>query len=355
MRGLWKSGGIAVLAGCLIFVQAIPVWAAGSDPWITAKAKIALLTTKGITSTVVNVDTVDGTVTLYGKVETVEEKTQVGDAVKKIDGVRDVRNLLQVVPARHDTRAFASDAQLKERISKALKQDYSLDESRISVQSVNDGVVLLGGTAKSASAHLSAIEDARAVPGVQSVASEVQSPNRLVDAEIRRDEHERGAPNSPARGIARTTKDMWITSDTKARLLADSKTPALDINVDTVNGVITLFGNVPSGGAKEAAEADARKVSGVKRVVNELQIVPAAKKAEVQARDEDLKSAVKQTLERHEDLKTVDVDVKNGVARLTGTVDSEQQRLDAAISARSTPGVGAVENDLRLNAASRTP
>ena len=60
----------------------------------------------------------------------------------------------------------------------------------------------------------------------------------------------------------------------------DSRTPALDINVETHAGVVTLFGIVPSQDAKSAAEADARKVSGVKRVVNELQVVVSAKQAD---------------------------------------------------------------------------
>ena len=89
---------------------------------------------------------------------------------------------------------------------------------------------------------------------------------------------------------------MWITSATKMRLLADSQTPALDINVDTRAGVVTLFGIVPAQEAKAAAEADARKVSGVKRVENELQVVASAKQAAVKVRDEELARAVKQAL-----------------------------------------------------------
>ena len=53
-------------------------------------------------------------------------------------------------------------------------------------------------------------------------------------------------------------------------LLTDSRTPALDINVETQAGVVTLFGIVHSQEAKAAAAEDTRKVSGVKRVVNEL-------------------------------------------------------------------------------------
>jgi hypothetical protein len=44
--------------------------------------------------------------------------------------------------------------------------DASLKKSRISVQSVNKGVALLAGTAKTLSAHLRAVETVAWVPGV---------------------------------------------------------------------------------------------------------------------------------------------------------------------------------------------
>ena len=150
-------------------------------------------------------------------------------------------------------------------------------------------------------------------------------------------------------------KDLSITADAKMRLLADPDVPALDVNVDTYNGAVTLWGAVPTPRAKTAAEADVRKISGVTRVVNELQVVPVARKEEVKARDQDLKDQVTKAIRARDDLKgaSIDVDVKNGVARLTGTVDGEQQRLVAAIVARSTPGVRAVQNDTRVNVAAR--
>jgi osmotically-inducible protein OsmY len=289
-------------------------------------------------------------VTLHGKVPSAEESARVEGEAKTIAGVKSVRNLLQVVPSRRERSVKASDAQLSDRVAEALKADRSLDDGSIAVQSVNDGVVLLGGKAASPSDHLRAIQTARAVPGVRRVATEVTSPDAFADEELRRERPTAGV----AAGMIGATKDMWITTDTKARLLADSKTPALDINVDTWNGVVTLFGTVPSKDAKAAAEADAHQVNGVTQVTNELEVVPSTKAEAVQARDEDLTTAVKQSLARREDLKGVDVDVKNGVARLTGTVDSEHQRLNASIVARSTPGVRAViMDDLRINTAAR--
>jgi osmotically-inducible protein OsmY len=134
------------------------------------------------------------------------------------------------------------------------------------------------------------------------------------------------------------------------RLLADSQTPALDINVDTWSGVVTLFGIVPSQEAKAAAEADARKVTGVKRVENELQVVASAKQAAGKVRDEELEHAVKNAFDTP-DLKEISIEVKNGVVRLTGTVPSGTRSLEAAVTARAVPGVRAVEDDLRLEEA----
>jgi osmotically-inducible protein OsmY len=155
-----------------------------------------------------------------------------------------------------------------------------------------------------------------------------------------------GAPNEE-HGMWDTASDMWITSATKMRLLADSQTPALDINVDTWGGVVTLFGIVPSQEAKAAAEADARKVSGVKQVENGLQVVANIKQAAGQVRDEELEHEVKKALATPE-FKDIAVDVKNGVVRLTGTIPTGAQRLEAAVVVRAIPGVRAVEDDLRL-------
>lgn len=347
MRTSWmgRCALAAVVAGSL---AAMPCSAAPSDAWITAKTKMALMTTEGVPSLKVNVDTVDGRVTLHGTVATPAEKAKAEAEARKIDGVREVRNLLQVVPESKRDMVKASDSELKDRVAKALDDDKALDDSDIKVQSVNDGVVLLGGEAKSVSDHLRALEDARSTPGVRQVKSEVKSPDRIADAEIRRDRP--SADAGVKHGIADTAGDMWITTATKMRLLANSETPALDINVDTRNGVVTLFGIVPSETAKREAEAEARKVSGVTKVQNELQVVPKAKQDAVKAKDEDVEDSVENAMAKREDLKGIHVEVKNGVVRLTGTVPNEEDRLAAAVTARSVAGVRSVQDDLRVNA-----
>ena len=345
-RTSWiQASLLAVVLGAALTA---PAWAATPDAWITTKIKLALLTTEGVSGTAIKVDTVVGRVTLHGKVHSTEEKTKAETIAQKIDGVTSVHNLLQVVAPRHEQAMQVSDDALQQQIGKALQADPSLKSSQITVQSVNKGVVLLGGTAKTLSAHLRAIEVVAIIPGVRRVASEVQSPDTLADAEIWRESTP--PPSGAGYGVWDTASDIWITSATKMRLLADSQTPALDINVDTWAGVVTLFGIVSSQEAKAAAEAAARQVSGVKRVENELQVVASAKQAAGQVRDEELERAVKQAFDTP-DLKDISIEVKNGVVRLTGTIPSGARRLEAAVAARAVPGVRAVEDDLRLPAA----
>jgi osmotically-inducible protein OsmY len=73
--------------------------------------------------------------------------------------------------------------------------------------------------------------------------------------------------------------DMRITTDVKLALLNDPQTPSAQINVDTLRGSVLLFGLVGDEQAKRSAEADAKRVSGVLDVRNELDVVPSESSA----------------------------------------------------------------------------
>lgn len=315
------------------------------DAWITTKAKIALLTTEGVSGTAIHIDTTDGRVTLHGSVATAPDKAKAAKTVRSIEGVREVRDLVQVVPANAKKIVEVSDADLKVRVSAALANDAALKDSSIRVKSVNSGVILISGTAKTLSDHLRALEDASHVDGAVRVESNVTSPNELADAEVWRT-----GDYDPAKSQGSTAGDLWITSAAKMRLLANSDTPALEINVDTNDGIVTLFGTVPSEKVKQAAATEIRKVGGVKDVRNELQIVAAKDATRVAEKDVDIKSAVEKRLGARDALKdsSIGVEVSNGVARLTGQVDSQVDRMTALTVTRGTSGVRAVLDDLQL-------
>lgn len=332
----------------LTLAGAASAMTAPSDAWITTKVKLSLATSDGISATDVNVDTVNSQVTLHGTVGTPAEKETAERSAKTVDGVKSVRNLLQVVPANRQAKVEAKDDDISRQVSAAIETEPSIKDSSISVQSVNKGVVILKGSATSLSDHLTAVQLARGVSGVQHVASEVQTPNNQVaDTKIWK-ESDKPASDGTIEKTKSATNDLYVTSMVKMKLLADSETPAMEINVDTRDGVVTLFGIVPTAESKAAAEAEARKTSGVASVKNQLQVVASAKQPAVKANDDVVSENLRTNLKEHSELTDVDIEVKNCVARLTGTVPSGIERVEALQVARATSGVCAVKDDLTL-------
>jgi osmotically-inducible protein OsmY len=143
------------------------------DSWITTKAKIVLLTSDGFSVSGANVDTVNGNVTIHGKVATDADKTRAEQTVRQVDGVKSVKNLLQVVPEGQKKAVAANDSDIKDRVQASLKNDKRFDD--IKVASVNNGLVLLAGKAHGLNEKLMAIESAYSVSGVRRVASEIET------------------------------------------------------------------------------------------------------------------------------------------------------------------------------------
>jgi hyperosmotically inducible periplasmic protein len=168
---------VRVLVAAPLFVAIAVGWASAADApdaWLTMKTTIALMTTENLSTSDLNVDTVQGVVTLHGKVPTEGEKAKAETTARRIDGVKDVKNLLQVVPDSARKAVERGDEQVKDAVVAAFKANTRVNTSGISVQSVNKGVVLLAGKTESLQSHLDAVQVARAVPGVKRVATEVQ-------------------------------------------------------------------------------------------------------------------------------------------------------------------------------------
>jgi len=344
MRKILNNSLIAA-AALLLGVPALPALAdQPQDAFLTTKVKMELLTTEGVEPLHINVDTLDGVVTLHGQVESAAAKTKAAEEARSVKGVKDVHNMLAVVPEAAKERVAASDATIEKQVKQVLKNDATLAKSSIKVASVHGGTVLLSGKADTLSSHERALVDARSVQGVHKVASEIKSPNRLGDKEIWSDEAGHAAATNSA-------SDAWLTAKVKVGLIAaPGDLSPMKINVDTREGVVTLFGIVNSDADKTTAEQQARKVDGVKGVQNELQIVPEVAANRVEAQDDQVHKAVEKRLESRDALKDdhIGVEVKNGVVRLTGTVDGFGERMTALTVTRSTEGVKSVIDDLRI-------
>ena len=172
-----KTGQLARIARAtaLILVMAAGVTTADTpDAWITMKTKVSLITTDGVSTKDLNVDTVNGVVTLHGKVASEAEKAKAESVARAIDGAKDVKNLLQVVPEAQRTVVSRSDEEIKSGVEAAFSANTRVKASGVKVASVNKGVVLLSGITTSLEAYLESVEVADAVRGVRRVATEVE-------------------------------------------------------------------------------------------------------------------------------------------------------------------------------------
>lgn len=75
-----------------------------------------------------------------------------------------------------------------------------------------------------------------------------------------------------AENVGQSIDDAAITTALKGKYVLDDELKAHDINVDTVNGVVTLTGAAPSQPAIERATSIAKTVDGVKDVQNQLTV-----------------------------------------------------------------------------------
>jgi hyperosmotically inducible protein len=151
---------------------------------------------------------------------------------------------------------------------------------------------------------------------------------------------------------AQTVNDAGISATVKSKLAADSETSAIKIAVDTVNGVVTLSGVVPTEREKSKAELIARNTENVKQVVNNITINPASlgatnvgARAEEAVNDAGSLARIKAKL-LTEGITGTNVDVVNGVVTITGEVESTKEITQAIDMIRATDGVKSINNKL---------
>jgi hyperosmotically inducible protein len=144
-----------------------------------------------------------------------------------------------------------SDAWITTKIKTDLAVDSKAEAHEIDVDTVN-GVVKLSGVVDDASERARAARIARETDGVRQVINEIRIGEEY--------------------DIGRGVNDAAISANVKTRLAADPEVKALNIDVDTLEGIVTLFGMVNSESERLEAERLARRTDGVKGVRNQLQV-----------------------------------------------------------------------------------
>ena len=154
--------------------------------------------------------------------------------------------------------------------------------------------------------------------------------------------------------LSQSFSSATTTATIKSKLLWNSNTEGLDVNVTTKNGVVNLSGTAQSEAAKDLAGMLAKDTDGVRRVDNEIRVnadATAAAKAQNRADDAGeaisdawITSKIKSSYLLSSNLSGLDisVDTKNGVVALSGTAMSSAEKDLAIRTAKNIKGVNEV-------------
>lgn len=146
---------------------------------------------------------------------------------------------------------FMDDSTITAKVKAALVDHDSIKSTDISVKT-DQKVVTLSGFVESQAQAEEAVKVAKGVEGVTSVSDKL---------------HVRDSKDTSVKGYA---GDTAITSEVKAKLLADDIVPSRKVKVETTDGVVQLSGTVESQAQSDRAESIAKAIDGVKSVKNDL-------------------------------------------------------------------------------------
>jgi osmotically-inducible protein OsmY len=351
-----------------------------TDGMITTSIQAKYFASSDVKAHRIDVDTNDGVVTLNGSVDTDAERTSAEQIARGVEGVTRIENKLAVRPAvsdradaqQHhapDNPAFDRDGRSPAWVTTKVQSQFFLNPElkpwRIDVDTSAAGVVTLTGRVDSEGDRAEAVRIARSTEGVTRVNDNLRVEPQSVATTGTPGETARDA-RTEARDTANRAggkiEDAWITTKIQSKFFVDDDVRARNIDVDTKDGMVTLKGSVQSEGERHQAVAIAKNTDGVTMVHDNLVVdrgtsnmsrdagprgtATAASKVD----DAWITMKVQSKYFIHDDIKSrdVNVDTKNGVVTLKGTVASEVAKNAAEEIAQDTDGVTKVVNTLRV-------
>jgi osmotically-inducible protein OsmY len=307
----------------------------------------------------IDVDAENGVVTLSGRVDTAASKQEAVQLAKGTRGVSRVEDRLTVATEAEHAVARAgqpenhSPAWITTKIQARYFLHPGLKPWNIDVATNSRGVVTLAGVVDNAADHGDAVKLARATEGVTSVDDQLRVKG------------ETAATAGAVEKAGTDAADGWITAKIQSRYFIEDEVRGRNIDVDTKDGVVTLRGTVGSYSERLLAAAIARNTDGVRELNDEMTIDSKARDREGNGRA--VRESVGTAGQRIEDTwittkiqskffiddqikaRQVDVDTKNGVVTLRGSVATVSAKTAAENLAVETDGVTHVNNELTID------
>jgi len=321
-----------VVAGCmllLITTASQRLWAQNED--ITDKDITAAIETEfwkddSVASNQIDIETNEGIVILSGSVNNILAKDRAEKIAEAVVGVRSVVNRLEVKPGTSRT-----DRDLRSAVIGALIADPATESYEVQTN-IDNGVVTLTGTVDSWQEKQLCETIVKGVKGVRDVKNQIK-----VDYKVDR-------------------SDSEIEQEVRERLANDVRVDDALIGVDVTDQQVILTGTVGSAQEKSQARADSW-VGGVNAVNTEDLKVQWWARDEmrrtslyVSRTDREIQEAIEDAFVYDPRVYSfsIDVDVTDGVALLSGIVDNLEAKMAAERDANNTVGVSYVRNNIKV-------
>jgi hyperosmotically inducible periplasmic protein len=152
-------------------------------------------------------------------------------------------------------------------------------------------------------------------------------------------------------GCSRSANPPGVAANIRIAL-GEAGLKTVSVAEDRDKGVVTLGGHVAADAEKAQAEALAKSLSAGEVVADQIAVLPLGAESDARTMNSDLDKGIEQNLDaaliQNKLRDGVKYTVKSGVVTLTGDVDSQARRRDAARVAGAVPNVQQVVNELQV-------
>ena len=229
----------------------------------------------------------NGTVTLKGTVKSMDDKNKLEEAIRKVDGVKQIDNQVSVVPekqtsyndkatsewnqtgnssgtnavyySRQDTAQSQSDADISKKVNDSIKPGM-LSQGYPNVTSeVNNGIVTLNGTVKSIDEKNKLEDTIRKIDGVKQIINQI-----TVVADKKTAYNDTASSERNKQDSAVTDSDREINANIRNKLSGWFSKDYSNIVLRTDNGIVTITGSVDSSDDMKKINDKVKSVPGVK-------------------------------------------------------------------------------------------
>lgn len=298
-----------------------------SDNQITLHVREVLSLDPAIDTSKIDIQVSDRRIVLYGKVGSWGEKELIGQVVKGVKGIKDIKNTIAI-----DYGEKRLDSEIKADIERRFKFDRYLHDKLINVL-VHNNKVRLQGIVRSAAEKSRAFNNAWVIGVVSVDSSRLEVTRQIRNEPCRKDKF----LDKSHEEIKRAIEDAFFYHPRVA---------LFNITVEVNNGVVTLNGTVDNLKAKRTAKEVAMNIIGVRKVRNYLKVRPRKL-----PHDSTVMKNIHNALSINPVTDRFDIltQVQNNKVYLYGTVDTFFDKNTAGNVVGRVPGVVNLVNKLNVD------